>query len=713
MVLLKRAKMFCLVHLLLLVFQTAAGSTTNIYEDGVIQIKQYDLLKDTSGNLSIQQVVQLPFESLGKSALQDKGVIWLKFDVKNNSNAETLLLELKNPILEDVSIYTIVNNQTSDVQHFGIKYPFSKRYYKVPNIIYPITLNNGEGATIYIRVNSVSPGDIPLYIGKTRLVYNKQFNNFLFIGIYGGIIFIMFFYNMFVYISVRDKSYLYYIIYIFAVGLTQIILNGYAYMYLWPNHPKLAINSINLGGIFSGVMTLAFTRNFLNTKIIVPKLHRVLGALILIDLVAVFITLFIDRLVALNIINMVALIGSVFTIYCAFIVSRSNFRPAKFFLLAFSVFLAAVIIYVLRTLNYIPYNGITARILEIGSTLQILLLSFALADKINTYRKEQNIARKEALRISKENERLVRDQNILLERQVQERTKELEAANHNLNNTLSQLKEAQSKLVESEKMVSLGQLTAGIAHEINNPINFVVSNVKPLALDFTDLMTVIKKYEEIDLEKNIEEQISAINSFKQQIDINYIHEEIKTLLEGIKDGAQRTAEIVSNLKNFARVDQANVKFVDLNEGIESTIVLIKNTFPKNFILKKELGKIPPVECMPGKINQVFMNIITNGVQAISERQAHSPGQGILEIITYEENNNVKIIIKDNGTGIKEEVKEKIFEPFYTTKPVGQGTGLGMSIVKGIIDTHKGHIDVKSNFGEGAEFIITLPINFSA
>ncbi|ULT46200.1 HAMP domain-containing histidine kinase [Niabella defluvii] len=262
-------------------------------------------------------------------------------------------------------------------------------------------------------------------------------------------------------------------------------------------------------------------------------------------------------------------------------------------------------------------------------------------------------------------------------------------------------------------MVSLGQLTAGIAHEINNPINFVTSNIKPLELDVSDLLSVIKKYEEIDTSKDVEEQFKSIEAYKRQIDLDYINEEIKTLLTGIKDGAHRTAEIVSNLKNFARIDEANIKYANLNDGLQSTLMLVKNSFPTDFILNKEFGNIPEIECTPGKINQVFMNIITNGLQSIVERQSYSPGTGILTIQTTSEDGHVKVSIKDNGTGIKDSVREKIFEPFYTTKPVGQGTGLGMSIVKGIIDSHNGTIEVVSNFGDGAEFIITLPIKYLA
>ncbi|MFT4095438.1 MAG: 7TM diverse intracellular signaling domain-containing protein [Niabella sp.] len=713
MILLKKLRKIHLFPLLLLLSSEAISNSNTIYKNGIIPITNYEVLQDTSGRLGIQQITQLPFKIKEHSGFTDHGMIWFKFNIQNNSNFDTLLLEIKNPVLEDVTFYTVVNNNIISELSSGIKHPFSKRTYKVTGLLYPVKVTAGQTATIYVRIKSVSSIDAPLYLGNTREIFGRTFNDFLLIGIYCGIIFIMFFYNMFVYFSVKDKSYLYYIIYIFAVGVTQFILNGYAYMYLWPNNPWLAVNSINLCGIFSGVMTLAFTRNFLNTQKIVPTLHKILGLLILTDLLTIFITLFIDRLLALNIINMVALTGSCFTIYCAFIVSKKNFRPARFFLGAFSVFLVAVIIYVMRTKGYIEYNSITERILEIGSTLQIMLLSFALADKINTYRKEQNLARREALRISKENERLVRDQNIILEKQVHERTQELEAANHTLSNTLTQLKETQSKLVESEKMVSLGQLTAGIAHEINNPINFVVSNVKPLELDINDLLSIIQQYEKIDTSRNVDEQIQEIDLFKKQIDINYINEEIGILLSGIKDGANRTAEIVSNLKNFARVDEANAKQVDINEGIESTLMLVKNIFPKDFILKKEYGDLPKVECIPGKINQVFMNIITNAIQAIEERQAESAGTGELIIKTYIQDTDVKISITDNGKGMDKTVQEKIFEPFFTTKPVGQGTGLGMSIVKGIIDSHSGLVDVKSILGIGTEFIITLPLKFTA
>ncbi|MNE30450.1 Sensor protein ZraS [compost metagenome] len=259
-------------------------------------------------------------------------------------------------------------------------------------------------------------------------------------------------------------------------------------------------------------------------------------------------------------------------------------------------------------------------------------------------------------------------------------------------------------------MAALGQLTAGIAHEINNPINFVTSNIKPLQLDIADLKEIISKYENLDFSApDIEDQIREIDAFKKQIDLEFINDEIESLLTGITDGAKRTAEIIRSLRNFSRLDEDDLKPVDINEGLQSTVVLVKNTMPDNLKLVRNFGNLPKVECLPGKINQVFMNLISNAIQAIKSNGMDREEE-LLTITTYYENDNVIISIKDTGSGMTDEVKHKIFEPFFTTKEVGEGTGLGLSIVFSIIEKHKGHIDVLSKLNEGTEFIITLPVN---
>ena len=287
--------------------------------------------------------------------------------------------------------------------------------------------------------------------------------------------------------------------------------------------------------------------------------------------------------------------------------------------------------------------------------------------------------------------------------EVDHQKKLIEDKNTELNKLLVDLREAQQQLVMAEKMASLGQLTAGVAHEINNPINFVSANIKPLKEDLADIVECINRYESVIRENKLEELFSGVQQFKNKTDIAFSMKEIQDLLRGIEEGANRTSEIVKGLRNFSRLDQNVVKKANLNEGIESTLTLLHTVYKDRIEIIKDYGDIPEVECLPGQINQVLMNILSNAIQAIAEK-------GEIFIKTREEESAVKISIRDTGGGMSDETKQKIFDPFFTTKEVGKGTGLGLSISYGIIEKHQGKIEVNSVQGKGTEFIITLPVH---
>jgi signal transduction histidine kinase len=402
-------------------------------------------------------------------------------------------------------------------------------------------------------------------------------------------------------------------------------------------------------------------------------------------------------------VQLVVSVAAVVVFYVPIQMSKMGYSSARFFLLAWSVFLLSVVVFVLRNMNLLPYNDLTYYALQIGSGMEALLLSFALAHKINLFRAE-------ALQASQENERLVREQNIILEDKVHKRTEELQTSNEELNIAMKNLKDAQTQLVEREKMASLGQLTAGIAHEINNPINFVTSNIKPLKLDIADMRSLLERYDALADAPDIHQELKEISEYKQELDIDYIHDEIASLIKGIEDGATRTAEIVKGLRTFSRLDESDVKSVDLHEGIDSTLVLLKNNIPPNVKVIKHYGTLPKIECYAGKMNQVFMNILTNAFNAIKSQ--HLEKEASVTITTWQEDEQAVISIKDTGPGMTEKVKEKIFDPFFTTKDVGEGTGLGLSIVFSIIEKHNGRILVNTAPDEGAEFIIYLPMKIT-
>ena len=690
-------------------FYCNADNGDVVYTSGVTEVKSLNTFVDEDGKLGINELVKFDFYKHPANFGITKNTIWVKLNIINKSEFDSLIIEIKNPALENVAFYSYSNGIVHNIMQSGSVFEFSKRWVQtLPGFLYPLSIKPNQTVTVFIRVKSNTPVHLPVSIGSVHNITQTGFKESLLTSFYFGIVVVMFFFNLFIFLSVRDESYLFYIFYIFFVGLAQLVISGYAAKYFWPGNQWLSANSFLMAGVFSGLATGVFTKNFLRTKYYTPLLDKVINMMIFLYVIGLILHFIGAKYFAFNLVNVLAAAGSGLIIYTAVHVVRQKYKPARYFLLAFSIFLLSVIIFVLRTFDILPYNSITANILEIGSAIQITLLSFALADKINTYRKEQTAARREALIVSKENERLVREQNIVLEKEVKARTSELQKSNEELNEALVQLKTAQSKLVESEKMASLGQLTAGVAHEINNPINFVASNVKPLELDIQDIFDVLKKYENIDPAIDVHKQIQEIEDYKKEIDLDYIGLEIKSLLSGIKEGAMRTAEIVKNLKNFVRVDQSNLKFAHLNEGIESTLLLVRNTFPQNMVVNKHLGNINLVECAPGKINQVFMNIVTNAVQAMKAKQYGPDEQPTLTIHSEQQQSTVKISIKDNGVGMHPDVVTKIYEPFFTTKEVGEGTGLGMSIVKGIIDGHNGELQVFSEPGTGTEFILTIP-----
>jgi signal transduction histidine kinase/streptogramin lyase len=271
--------------------------------------------------------------------------------------------------------------------------------------------------------------------------------------------------------------------------------------------------------------------------------------------------------------------------------------------------------------------------------------------------------------------------------------------------TLENLRSTQSQLIQSEKMASVGLLTAGIAHELNNPINFVSGNVNPLKRDLDILFSIIEKYDKTLEAKELKQVIREIDQLKESLDFSFLSKEIMSLLEGIEEGAIRTSTIVKGLRSFSRLDEDKCQFYDIHEGIDSTLILLQNKIKDRIKIRKEYGDFEEVECFPSKFNQVILNILNNSIQAIE-------GQGEILIQTIRSGIGIKIIIKDNGRGMSPEVKEHIFEPFFTTKEVGEGTGLGLAISFGIIEQHQGNIDVISEPGEGTEFIISLPLRLT-
>jgi len=279
-----------------------------------------------------------------------------------------------------------------------------------------------------------------------------------------------------------------------------------------------------------------------------------------------------------------------------------------------------------------------------------------------------------------------------LEIRVEERTQALSQA-------LDKLKQAQSQLVQSEKMVGLGQLVAGIAHELNNPISSIYANTPILNNYINDIFEIINK---LTLDENIKS--SDLEIWLEEIDFDFIKEDIFLLLSGQADAAKRIRDIVLSLRNFSRLDESEIKFADINLGLENTINILRHQIKHRVEIRCDYQLTDQVECFPGEINQVLMNILANASQAIK-------GEGNIWITTTKiDNQFAQIKIQDDGPGIPEKILNKTFDPFFTTKVVGEGTGLGLSISYGIIEKHHGEISIENAKPHGAIFTIKLPLS---
>ena len=682
---------------------------TNINERLIIGNKVSYLTDDS--NYSIATAIRATNYKSTKQDVQNYPVTnsayWVKAIITNKTTSNTLVVELEYPTIDSVTFVSIDSAGKMHVEETGEYIAVGAREYHHQNYIFDLNLAPNETKTYYLKVRASEQISLPLTVSTAKQFEESIFDRDLIFGLYAGIILVMLLYNLFLYFTVRDRSYLYYVLYILFVGLTQACLQGYAPRFLYPNSYFLANAMMVWIPALSGIFSILFIRDFMNIKHYTPVLYRVLMGIFIVYCAIIVISFTGNYRFCTAIMQMVVMILAVVGYTVAIKISRKGYRPAKFFLIAFSVFIAGVVVFVLRNVNVLPYNPFTYYAMPFGSAIEVVLLSIALADKINLFRKEKEESQAQALLALQENERIVREQNVILEKKVGERTHELKLANNEVNKAMKELKEAETHLVEAEKMASLGQLTAGIAHEINNPINFVTSNVKPLNRDVRILLETVDVMEKM-LQEQSPEQHQKIQDYKAEIDYDYLKLEIDQLLNGISDGASRTAEIVKGLRIFSRLDEDDLKKADINEGMDSTLVITNNMLNNHIKIQKNYGNLPLVECYPGKLNQVFLNVISNGIYAIQKKFGDKDG-GTITIDTYHDDIYIYIKITDNGTGMEEQTRKKLFEPFFTTKEVGEGTGLGLSIAYNTINKHNGQILVESQLGVGTEFIIKLPL----
>jgi len=621
---------------------------------------------------------------------------WLRTQLFNRTGIDELVISVPYWEIDQMEAFVVWNDRLEQVALVGQAVPAQDRVGDYPELAFNLRLPHEASATLLIRIHGVKQLLAPVTVTTAPQLLANRSDRSLVIGAFAGIMIFLVLYNFFVFLGTRDMGYLNYVLYILTLFFAQLTLLGVGQAHLWEGSPWFASHASVIFTLLSMLFAGFFTRHFLDVRSFSPRMDRILMAMMLVIGATLAAYAGGARLLGYQVAQVLIGTYSLFLIALAVSAHRNGSRGARFFLVAWGFFLAGVVTYIMRDVGVLSWNYLTTYAIPLGSVLEGVLLSFALADRINTLRMDKERSRAEALAALQENARIILEQNAMLESKVRERTAALQESNDTLKRT-------QVQLVQSEKMASIGQLTAGIAHEINNPINFITSNIGPLRRNLSEVVETINAYRKADSS----DAVAQVRTEEERAGIHESIEELNGIIASVSEGANRTAEIVRGLRNFSRLDEDDLKLADLNEGVRSTLAVLAPEYRGKVELALDLGKLPEVECFPGKINQVLMNVMNNAAQATLARMDGRPRT--VTVTTSATDHSAIIRITDTGVGMSEAIKAKIFEPFFTTKAVGEGTGLGLAIVYGIITEHEGSIEVESQPGEGSTFTITLPL----
>lgn len=664
-------------------------------------------LEDKEGKLSIddflQAKVSTPFQTIGRKEVSfgvTYSYFWLRSDLKNRTVSD-LILELASTALTDIQVYTVINKQVVRQHHSGNWQPFNERVIKSVNYLFPLSIPPGQTGTVYLRVMHYRGTQFPLRVGALNSFYIKDARMNLAMGIYVGVMLAMILYNLFIYFILRDRAYLFYVVYTFLMAFFNAHLSGYVFRYIYPSWSF--VNPYE--DVFAALVAVSgilFTANFLDTKRNVPFFHKLFMTLLATYVVIIGIVLSGQFLIGTVVLEFVSLILVASFFVAAFRTVQKGYTPAKFFLIAWSLLLASVAVYILKDYKVLPYTALTASSLQIGSAVEALLLSLALADKINVYKKQTMAAQAEALASLEEKRKLITEQKDMLEKRVEERTHELKRANRELVTALRELKEAQAQLVQKEKMASLGELTAGIAHEIQNPLNFV------------------NNFSEVS--KELAEELKSEIGNGSNGRASELFTDLKTNLDKIVSHSQRADFIVKGMLQHSRISTGTREETPVNALVEEYLHLAYHGLrakDKSFsaIIETHFDDaIGKVEMVPQDMGRVLLNLFNNAFYSVGEKKKRQQDhyQPVVSVHTKKKEASVVITIRDNGIGIPQKAAEKIYQPFFTTKPAGEGTGLGLSLSYDIVTKqHGGSLMMDTKEGEFAEFTVQLPLKQTA
>jgi signal transduction histidine kinase len=700
--------------LFFIVFCSAGHAAQEVRLDGAtLRIPlglQIDILEDPSATLSHAQVTApdiaarfVPSTKAIPGFGFSNSAIWMRWRLTNATERdERWLLELAYAPMQHIDLYVqrganvgeSISPDVMDHMRGGSALYVADRPYNHRTHVFPVMLGRGETVTLYMRLASEGSLTAPLILWRADAFARVNTIEFMVLGTYVGIMLALICYNAFVFHFVREPAYAWYVAFLVSVLLFFFSMTGIGQQYVWSESPRLAMRLVPGSMGFFGIFGITFSQIFLNTRQFAPRLHKALYSVTALGVIVVGLSCFGSYHLAITTAVALGLIGCTAALITGIVAYARRQEAARYYLLAWSVLLIGSVVQATRVTGVIPTNIFTEYSQFIGSALEAILLSVALAARMKLLREEKDAAQRDALEqqqqalTSKQQAmELVESWNRKLEDDVRARTQDLISA--------------QQRLVSKQKMAVLGVMTAGVAHEINNPNNFVHAGVRNAEAMLGQFREFLDSLLDEDSDPALRE---AFDGYFRKIASQH---------ELIGDGSRRITAIVTGLNAVTQLHQAEQKEADITEGFEQTLNFFQARYVDSIVMERDMSVKATRMCWPAELNQAFLNVLLNAAQAVLDR--HAPGGGgeirvLTSLQTQPVGECLVVTVADTGVGMTPDVLDRAFDPFFTTRGVGSGSGLGLSTARDIIQSHGGDISMVSVVGSGTTVTIIIPLN---
>lgn len=679
------------------------GHYLALLEDEKAELTIADVCFGAASDKFVRSEVETPNLGFTDSAL------WIKFRVKNNSKKnEKWFLEIGYPLIDQIEFYAVDSLGAHLMKKTGDMFPFYQRDVNSRDFIFDLALPMNETGVYYIRLKSDSSMQVPLKIRSSVALVEHITNEQYALGIYYGIMIVIVIYNLFIFFSMNDKTYLFYVISIISFGLLQMSLNGLTYQYIWPQWIWWNDHSTPFFIGLASFWLLMFTKKFLNIDKRKRIIYNLIHFTIWYSVAVMVVSLFANYLFSIRLAALLGVFSSSMMLTAGIYSKLQGFRAARFYLIAFFAFLLGSIVYAFTKFGIFPSTFFTENGIQLGSALQVILLSFALADRINILRQEKEYAQNELIEVLRRADKLkahyarkLEAMNKSLDRKVKERTAELATKNLELADKNFEMQEKREKLEQAYKELQQldnmkSEFISSVSHELRTPLSSIMGFA----------WVTLNNYEQI-----VEHIADKISDKKIE---KYVPRVMTNLEIIIKEG-RKLKNLINEVLDLSALESGETtwddQFFDINKALQEISEINREYFWENNNIRfykeiePDLGKIYADK---SKIMKVINNLISNSIKFTKK--------GYIKLRAFRNDGNIQIELEDTGIGISKENLLKIFENFsqegdvLTNKP--KGAGLGLPICKKIIEHYGGKIWVKSELDKGSVFSFTLPISES-